>query len=307
MTLIDTSLAGSFLKNLSALAVLVILGVAANAQDAGPAIPAPLAPLQIPRNMPMPADPKLPSLFFIGDSTVRNGQGTGTGGMWGWGDEIAPYFDTAKINVVNRAIGGVSSRTYLTGGHWDPVKALLKPGDIVIMQFGHNDGGAINDASRARASLPGIGEDSQAIDNMLTGQHEVVHTYGWYLRKFIDDAKAQGATAIVCSPIPRKTMVNNKIPRDKYADWAKQAAAGDHTLFVDLNDIIAQKYDVLGPAKVEPLFGDPHTHTSLAGAELNAACVVAGLKALKDDPLARYFSPKAADVTPAEAGQVAAP
>jgi lysophospholipase L1-like esterase len=294
-------------RGLTVLAALSSLAVVAQAQvpDNGP-MPPP-APLRIPHSMPMPADPKLPTIFLIGDSTVRNGQGTGTGGMWGWGDEIAPYFDTTQVNVVNRAVGGLSSRTYLTGGHWDPVKAMLKPGDFVLMQFGHNDGGAINDASRARASLPGIGEDSQAIDNMLTKQHEIVHSYGWYLRKFIDDAKAQGATPIVCSPIPRKSFVDGKVPRDKYADWAKQTAQGDHTLFVDLNAIIAEKYDALGPAKVEPLFGDPHTHTSLAGAQLNAACVVAGLKALKDDPIVKYFSPKAADVTSATADQVAAP
>jgi hypothetical protein len=52
------------------------------------------------------------------------------------------------------------------------------------------------------------------------------------------------------------------------------------------------RYDALGEAAVEPLFGDPHTHTSRAGAELNAECVVAGLKALPHDPVARYFSAK---------------
>ena len=49
---------------------------------------------------------------------------------------------------------------------------------------------------------------------------------------------------------------------------------------------------------MEPLFADPHTHTSRAGAELNADCVIAGLKGLKDDPLARFFSEKAKDVAP---------
>ena len=63
--------------------------------------------------------------------------------------------------------------------------------------------------------------------------------------------------------------------------------------FVDLNEIIARRYDVLGEAAVEPLFGDPHTHTSRAGAELNAECVVSGLKALKNDPVANIFPPRA--------------
>lgn len=67
--------------------------------------------------------------------------------------------------------------------------------------------------------------------------------------------------------------------------------------------IIADKYDALGQAQVEPLFADPHTHTSLAGAEMNASCVVAGLKALLNDLLAPYFSAKAAGVSKAEAGK----
>src|SRR5580698_7016078 len=69
--------------------------------------------------MAKPANPNLPSLFLIGDSTVRNGQGTGTGGQWGWGDFMAPYFNTNKINVVNRALGGTSSRTYYRD-QWPP-------------------------------------------------------------------------------------------------------------------------------------------------------------------------------------------
>src|SRR6185295_12322502 len=55
--------------------------------------------------MPEPANPDLPSLFIVGDSTVRNGRGVGAGGLWGWGEPLSALFDTSKINVVNRAIG----------------------------------------------------------------------------------------------------------------------------------------------------------------------------------------------------------
>ena len=151
------------------------------------------------RPLPVPANIKLPTLFLIGDSTVRNGQGDGGGGQWGWGEPVVEYFDAAKINVVNRAVGGLSSRTYLTGGHWDRVLAMLKPGDFVMMQFGHNDDGAINDNSRARGTIKGTGNESQEIDNILTKKHETVYSFGWYLRKFIADARAKGATPIVCS------------------------------------------------------------------------------------------------------------
>jgi lysophospholipase L1-like esterase len=264
----------------------------------------------------MPANPNLPSIILIGDSTVRNGrddgQGKGPNGQWGWGHLLADYFDPAKINVVNRAVGGLSSRTFLTGGFWERALPLIKPGDFVIMQFGHNDGGAVNDNFRARASLKGVGDETQEIDNLLTKQHEIVHTYGWYLRKFIADTKAKGATPIVCSLIPRKTWTAaGKVARSKedFAGWAREVAEQEHVGFIDLNENVAAKYDALGHDAVMKLFPAPvtnpdgrvvdeHTHTNWAGAELNAQFVVAGLKALSANPLGKYLSAKAADVKP---------
>ena len=80
-----------------------------------------------------------PTLYIIGDSTVRNGDGRGGNSQWGWGSFIADYFDTTKIRVLNLAIGGRSSRTFITEGRWDKILNDLKKGDYVIMQFGHND------------------------------------------------------------------------------------------------------------------------------------------------------------------------
>lgn len=245
-------------------------------------------------HLAVPANPKLPTLWLIGDSTVRNGHGDGAGGQWGWGDEIAPYFDTNKINVVNRAIGGLSSRTFINGGHWDRDLAMIKPGDFVIMQFGHNDSGPLDDTSRARGTIPGVGDESKEIENPILKKHETVHTYGWYMTKYVTDTRAKGATPIICSPIPRKIWKNGKVVRnaDNYGGWARQVAEKQGVAFVDLNEIIARRYDALGQVAVEPLFGDPHTHTSLIGAQLNARCVVSGLKGLKKDPVKRYLSAK---------------
>jgi lysophospholipase L1-like esterase len=234
---------------------------------------------------------EIPTLFLIGDSTVRNGQGTGGGGQWGWGEPIADLFDSSKIRVRNMALGGTSSRTFLTGGNWDKVMAELKPGDFVIMQFGHNDNGPLDDTSRARGTIKGTGEESKEIDNPITKKHEVVHTYGWYLRKCVEDTKAKGATPIICSLIPRKTWKNGKIDRAtaSYGGWAEAVAKQERVAFVDLNGIIADRYDAMGPEKVEPMFADPHTHTSRTGAELNARCVIDGLKRLKPDPLEEFL------------------
>ena len=266
--------------------LIVFSALAAGAQTPGPDPSRSHLP-----PMRAPANPHLPTLYIIGDSTVRNGQGDGKNGQWGWGDVIGKYFDPAKINVVNWALGGRSSRTYITEGHWGKVVAALKPGDFVMMQFGHNDGGALNDTSRARGSIKGVGDETQEIDNLLTKKHETVHTYGWYMRKYIADTREKGATPIVCSLIPRKLWKDGKIIRNNgdYAGWARAVAEAENAPFIDLNNIVADQYDRMGPEAVNPLFGDPHTHTTLAGAELNAKAVIAGLKALKSDPLASYL------------------
>ncbi len=128
-----------------------------------------------------------------------------------------------------------------------------------------------------------------------------MHTYGWYLRKIIADSKAKGATPIICSPIPRKSWAGGKVNRSagSYGGWAAQVARSQNAPFLNLNEIIARQYDALGQARVEPLFADADTHTTRAGAELNAASVVAGLKALPADPLAPYFTSKAAAIAAA--------
>ena len=242
-------------------------------------------------NLPRPANRNIPSLFLIGDSTVRNGRGDGAGGQWGWGDYLGTAFDPQKINVVNRAVGGTSSRSFLETGYWDRVLGMLKKGDFVMMQFGHNDGGSATNPPTARTSLKGIGDETAEAVNPASGKTDIAHTYGWYLRKYVNDTRAKGATPIVCSLIPRKIWKDGKVVRNKdtYAGWAEQVAQDEKVPFVNLNEIIATKYDALGANKVEPLFADPHTHTSEAGAELNAQCVVEGLKALPDDPLAPYL------------------
>ncbi len=254
--------------------------------------------------LPEPANPALPSLILIGDSTVRNGrddgQGKGAAGQWGWGNPVAAWFDPAKVNVVNRAVGGLSSRTYITSGHWERTLAFVRRGDIVVMQFGHNDAGAVNDTSRARGTIRGIGDESEEIDNLLTHRHETVHTYGWYLRKFVADIRAKGATPVICSPIPHKqwdAAGHAKRDRDTYGGWAAAVAQAEHVGFIDLNEGIARRYDALGHDAVVQLFPqttpDEHTHTNWAGAVLNAQVVVEGMKALGDPRIAAWLKPQA--------------
>jgi len=243
------------------------------------------------------ADPKLPTLYLVGDSTMK----VGTPGQRGWGEEMAQFFDPAKINVVNEAIGGRSSRTYQTEGRWDALLPMIQKGDYVIVQFGHNDSGAINDTSRARATIKGIGEETQEIDNMLTHKHEVVHTYGWYMRKYVTDVQAKGAIPIVFSLVPRNSWQDGKVVRssgENYGGWSQQVAEATKAIFVDHNEIIAEGLDKLGPDKTAPLFADLKLHASPAGAVFNARMAVSGLRAMDGKPLDQYLSPAGLAIEP---------
>ena len=265
----------------------------AEAIVASPAPPRGAGPAEFDAWLNLPARPEndRPTLFLVGDSTVRNGRGDGAGGQWGWGDFIAPFFDTVRLNVVNRAVGGLSSRTYYTQ-RWPAVRDMLRPGDVVIVQLGTNDNGPINDDSRARGTLKGNGEETEAIENLVTKKHEVVHTYGWYLRQFVLEGREKGASVVLCSPIPRKTWSDGRITRreDSHPAWARAAAEQVGAPFIDLHERVAARFDEQGEAAVDPLYADPHTHPSRAGAMLIAQVVVDGLRELgADNPLAPFM------------------
>jgi len=240
-------------------------------------------------------DPKLPTIWIIGDSTARNGQDNGSNGQWGWGNPIAKYFDTTKINVQNRAAGGTSSRTFHDGAQWAKVLDLMKKGDFVVMQFGHNDSGKPDDPARARASLPGVGPETVEIDNPITKKHETVHTYGWYLEQFVKESKDKGAAdVVICSPIPRNAWTNGKVNRNtNYGGWARDAAKAAGVGFIDLNEITAKKYDALGQVKVTAEdFPDAEVvHTDWAGAIINAESVIEGFKLLDKSPVVGFLLP----------------
>lgn len=235
-----------------------------------------------------------PTVWIIGDSTVKNGQGDGAGGLWGWGDFIGQYFDTTQVLVENHALGGTSSRTFRTLGKWEPVFEKLKPGDFLLMQFGHNDAGNLNDNSRARGTIKGIGEESEEIDNMLTKKHEVVHSYGWYMRQYIQEAKVKGVIPIIMSPIPRNDWKDGKVPRnntDSYGFWAKQVAKSENIQFIDLNEKLASAMEKLGEQNVTGtyFYQRDHTHTSAKGAALSASLVVEGLKESNQNALKKFL------------------
>lgn len=218
-----------------------------------------------------------PVVWLIGDSTVRNN----TPGQKGWGDFLAAHVDPAKASVKNAALGGRSSRSFLREGLWEKVRSQLQAGDVVIMQFGHNDGGPL-DREKARASLKGSGPETREVTIQESGEKETVATFGGYLRRYAGEAKAAGAVPVVCSLVPRNLWKDGKVQRagDSYAKWAQEAAAAEGAAFMALNDLVADAYDTVGEAQVKEWFFGDHTHTSAAGARFNAALVADALRAL---------------------------
>jgi lysophospholipase L1-like esterase len=273
------------------LAAFVVVGSFAYADDARPVVSDTDVTLQ------KPANPNLPTLYVVGDSTANS-----NAPLRGWGSEVGAFFDPAKINVINRAIGGRSSRTFITEGRWDRVLAELKPGDFVMVQFGHNDNGNYLDpAAKGRPSIRGEGEDTaQAVKSDLVTM-ETIHTYGWYMRKYAADAKAKRVTVFLLGMVPHKDWVGGHIKRDEqntFVKWTKDAAQTEGAQFIDTNTIIAKGLEKLGPAEVDTMFGDARTHSTPKGAHYNAAAVVAGLKGLNPDPLGKYFSAEAGNLPP---------
>ena len=229
-----------------------------------------------------------PVVFTIGDSTVKN-KDDDKDGMWGWGSVITEIFNSKKVSVENCAMVGRSARTFLDEGRWDKVYDALKPGDFVLIQFGHNDGGDIN-IGKARGELHGSGDESKVFLMEKTGKYQVVYTFGWYLRKFIRDAQEKGAIPIVLSHTPRNKWKDGQIERNSksYGKWTREAAEATGACFIDLNKVSADKLQKMGPKKSAVFYNTDHTHTSLKGARMNAQSIAEGLK-VTDCPLKKYL------------------
>lgn len=229
-----------------------------------------------------------PVVFTIGDSTVKN-KDDDKDGIWGWGSVITEIFNSKKLSVENCAMAGRNARTFLDEGRWDKVYNALKPGDFVLIQFGHNDGGDIN-IGKARGELHGSGDESKVFLMEKTGKYQVVYTFGWYLRKFIRDAQEKGAIPIVLSHTPRNKWKGGQIERnsESYGKWTREAAEATGACFIDLNKISADKLQKMGPKKSAVFYNTDHTHTSLKGARMNAQSIAEGLK-VTDCPLKKYL------------------
>lgn len=233
-----------------------------------------------------------PVLFLVGDSTMRTGtRGNGDNGQWGWGYYAHEFFDENRITVENHALGGLSCRTFYRDWWPDVLKGVQK-GDYVIIQLGHNDSGPY-DTPRGRSSIPGTGKETVTVDRGEQGK-ETVYSYGEYLRKFIDEVRAKGASPVLFTLTPRnqwdsETVVRRK--KDNFTKWIKEIAKEKNVPCVDLEDISATKFEKFGHDKVNYMFYKDNIHSSAFGAMNNARSAAEGLAACKACGLGGYLLP----------------
>lgn len=284
------------IRSLVALLGVSLFAGLASAQTAPTDAPSPTAPVPAGAMPAIPKlNPKLPTLWIVGDSTVKNGSKD----QVGWGDPLAKMFDASKINVVNRARGGRSSRTYQTEGLWDDVLKNIKQGDFVLIQFGHNDGGPLSGDNRERGSIRGVGEETKDVELTLgdnKGKKYTVHTFGWYMKQYVADARAKGATPIICSWVPHapKGPVNADAAPASYQLLAQQVAEETKAPYLDLFKTITQTYTTMTPDEVRAKWFAPDgTHSTPAGAAHNAEVVAKDLGMLKDVKLAEFLTDEA--------------
>ena len=245
-------------------------------------------------------------LFFTGDSTVKNADKEDDG-MWGWASQAQTVFDESKITLCNAARAGRSTRSFIREGLWEKVYNSLQPGDYVTIQFGHNDICPITD-QKARGVIPGT-QDTLHVYKMDDGSYQTVYSFGWYLRKMIDDVREKGATPILVSLTPRNEWPGGRIERRdaSYGKWYREVVEQTGVAFIDMHNISADFLDKKFAVKRLPddkqkakekvaalkekagvYFKKDHTHASKLGAQMNAQSFAKGLRQSGSE-LAKYL------------------
>jgi len=200
-------------------------------------------------------------LVIVGDSTVC--EYAAERPDRGWGHFIEEAFQPGSVQVINLAAAGRSTKTFIKEGRWQ--KALDAKPDYILIQFGHND-----------SHSP---EKPEATD--------AATDYRDYLRRYLDDARAIGATPILVTPMVRRTFKPDGTLDDiliPYADAMKAVANEKHVALIDLHAASAGLIQKLGPDQAQTLANKSadRTHFNEKGARAMAALVIAGLP--KADP-----------------------
>ena len=134
---------------------------------------------------------KTTTIFVIGDSTAAKKDLSTGSPERGWGMALQCYFDSAYIRVDNHAVNGRSSKSFIDEGRWDKVLSAMKPGDYVIIQFGHND----EKPAVERHTDPGS-------------------TFDYKLAKFVRETRERGGIPILMNPVVRRNFAQKPLKND---------------------------------------------------------------------------------------------
>lgn len=221
------------------------------------------------------------TIYIIGDSTAANKQASAYPET-GWGMELQPFFDT-EVKVDNRALNGRSTKSFIKEKRWDAILTTLKPGDYVLIEFGHND---------EKVDRPEVGTSLIEFKTNLI--------------KFVKDAQAKKAHAILLTPIMRRNFKNGvfKDSHFGYPDVVRKLADSldlplidmhhkTEKLIVDLGEVASIKlFNHVDSGHVNyPKGKIDNTHLSPEGAKVIAGLVANGIKENKIS-LAKYLIKK---------------
>lgn len=211
------------------------------------------------------------TIYIAGDSTVQT-YNASYAPQAGWGQFLGQYF-TSNVVIENRAIAGRSSRSFVEEGRLDSILSVIKPGDYLFIQFGHNDA----DISKPeRYSAP-------------------YTTYKEYLRKYVDGARQKGAIPVLITPVARLNYKNNAFVNDfpDYCTAMKQVAEEKNVKLIDLMTKSLNYYNSIGYNETYKLFmvsvnNTDYTHFTEKGAQQIARLVAQGVKEANLD-IAKYL------------------
>ena len=216
------------------------------------------------------------NIIMVGDSTMadysdREKAFVPNRPRYGWGEMLQKHCRDGVV-VFDEAIPGESSRRFLEKGYWEKALALVKEGDFVIIQFGHNDG--------SKKYLKG-------------SAYSDPETFGNNIRKMIDDAKKAGATPVVLTTTTFFEITEEqRVKQATYGTQSLLAAAAEKVESVDICKLMAEKLAAMDKAEAKKLFMifapgeepcfpdglDDKIHLRQAGADLVAEIFVEAAK-----------------------------
>lgn len=213
-------------------------------------------------------------VFIAGDSTAAN-KAENKRPETGWGEQLQKHFDERKVRVDNHAANGRSTRTFISEGRWQALIDKVKPGDYVLIQFGHND------------------ESPQKV-NAYTPPEDFRNN----LARFAAEVRAKKATPVLLTPVMRRRFNKEGVFYDthgEYPDLTRRVAAEQHVALIDMHRLSEKVLVKYGPEESRKLFlqlkagenpnypegVEDNTHFSPLGADIMAALAADGFREQK--------------------------